>query len=561
MGDSIMKNGMLAALGVAALVGILGGCGAPKPVADAHGPVEAVSKPEEGKPGNTAAIEGSPAEAAVKTPQRDLAAEWKSLAANAKSQLEGGKLEEAAGSLEKLGKVYGGEEKRSTQQESEFGALEARLAEARKGALDAKRTANLVQAEKQMNFGKFAEAQQLIGDVVANNPSPQQHEKANALKDEIERRRRAKRDLQAYMNMLASSSRREVEAAQFELVKDPETALSLLAEASQRTDKPVLAANAVETLGMIDRPQQAQAILVEILRRDGQQALWQVATKEIIRMGKPGAGEALLELALAEVPVEQRMASLETLAQVSDPPPRTLVALLPVLHADGPLLRLALAAAKHGALTHAQFDLISRRGFDELSPKQEEQLDKLPERLAMLAAPKDPAASGAAEVAQAAKSLAVALRYLPAQPLTGLKIHLVEAEVPEAPAAAVLDGVWTSVDPKTMWRHGLEKRSSITIDLGTERTVTAVKLWNFNEPGGTFRGWKECDIFVGNSGSETTAVAHGIVPMAPGAADTPDYGSLISVPFVRGRFIRLQAKGPWQPNAYMGLSEVQVLGF
>jgi F5/8 type C domain len=492
----------------------------------------------------------------------NLAVAWKALAAEVGGFLAAGKLEEAQQGMEKLDKVYTGSEKKSAEQTEEFQALELKLAEARKSLLDIKRESNLALAEKHMNFGKFEEAQQLIGDVVAHNPTPQQHEKATAIKDEIERRRRAKRDLQAYMNMLASANRREVEAAQFELLKDPETSLSLLAEASQRTDKPVLASNAVETLGLLDRPQQAQAILVEILRRDTQQPLWAVATKEIIRMGKPGAGEPLLALAMSEVAVEQKMAALETLAQVSDPPPQTLVSLLPTLHADGPLLRLALAAALHGAMTHSQFDLVSRRGFEgELTPQQEEQLDKLSERLAALAAPKDPAASGAADVARAAQSLAVALRYLPAAPLTGLKIHLVEAEVPEAPAAAVLDGIWNSIDPRTMWRHGIEKRGSITLDLGSERTVTAVKIWNFNEPAGMFRGWKDFEIFVGNSPSESTPIAAGIVPQAPGAADTHDYGSVMSVPFIRGRYIRLQAKGPWQPNSHMGLSEVQVLGF
>ena len=34
-------------------------------------------------------------------------------------------------------------------------------------------------------------------------------------------------------------------------------------QAAGRTDKPVLATNAVETLGLLDRPQQAQAILVD----------------------------------------------------------------------------------------------------------------------------------------------------------------------------------------------------------------------------------------------------------------------------------------------------------
>ena len=560
MGDRIMKNKVGGLLWFAAVLGFIG-CGSQPPVVEKkEGPKETVKQPEEKGVGEPE--KGKTPEAVGENPKRNLAAEWKTLATEVSSQLSVGKLDEAQQGIEKLDKLYSGDDKQSPVQAEEFQALSGKLADARKSSLDKKRESNLVLAEKHMNFGKFEEAQLLIGDIIAHNPPPQQHEKATLIKDEIERRRRAKRDLQAYMNMLASANRREVEAAQFELLKDPETSLSLLAEASQRTDKPVLASNAVETLGLLDRPQQAQAILVEILRRDTQQPLWAVATKEIIRMGKPGAGEPLLALALSEVPVEQKMAALETLAQVSDPPPQTLVSLLPTLHADAPLLRLALAAALHGAMTHSQFDLVSRRGFDgELTAKQEEQLDKLPERLAALSAPKDPAASGAADVARAARSLAVALRYIPAQPLTGLKIHLVEAEVPEAPAVAVLDGVWNSIDPKTMWRHGIEKRGSITLDLGSEKTVTAVKLWNFNEPAGMFRGWKDFEIFVGNSGSETTAVAAGIVPMAPGVADTPDYGSVVSVPFVRGRYIRLQAKGPWQPNVYMGLSEVQVLGF
>lgn len=558
-----MKHGIGGLLPLVVAVGLIG-CGSQQRVAEKKDePKETVKQPE-GEVAKTP-DQGKKEERVVEKPKRDLAAEWKTLTAEVGDHLTAGKLDEAQAGIEKLDKLYAGkdqQEKQSPEQAEAFQTLQGRLAEARKTVLDKKRADNLVQAEKQMNFGKFEEAQQLIGDIVAHNPTPQQQEKATLIKDEIERRRRAKRDLQAYMNMLSSANRREVEAAQFELLKDPETSLSILAEASQRTDKPVLASNAVETLGLLDRPPQAQAILVEILKRNNQQSLWPVATKEIIRMGKPGAGEPLLALAMSEVAVEQKMAALEILSQVSDPPPQTLVSLLPTLHADGPLLRLALAAALHGAMTHSQFDLVSRRGFDgELTPQQEEQLDKLPERLAALAAPKDPAASGAADVARAAQSLAVALRYIPAQPLTGLKIHLVEAEVPEAPAAAVLDGVWNSIDPKTMWRHGLEKRGSITLDLGSEKTVTAVKIWNFNEPGGTFRGWKDFEIFVGNSGSETTSVAAGIVPMAPGAADTPDYGSVISVPFVRGRYIRLQAKGPWQPNAYMGLSEVQVLGF
>src|SRR5205085_2818374 len=125
--------------------------------------------------------------------------------------------------IEKLDRLYARKdqlEKQSPEQAEAFQTLQGKLADARKTVLDKKRADNLALAEKHMNFGKFEEAQQLIGDIVAHNPTPLQHEKATLLKDEIERRRRAKRDLQAYMNMLASANRREVEAAQFELLKD-----------------------------------------------------------------------------------------------------------------------------------------------------------------------------------------------------------------------------------------------------------------------------------------------------------------------------------------------------
>jgi len=303
----MMKNGIGGLLPFVVAVGLVG-CGGQQPVAEKkEGSKETVKQPE-GEVAKTP-DQGKKEERVVEKPKRDLAAEWKTLAVEANGHLVAGKLDEAQAGIEKLDKLYAGkdpQEKQSPEQAEAFQTLQGKLAEARKTVLEKKRADNLVQAEKHMNFGKFEEAQLLIGDIVAHNPTPQQQEKATLIKDEIERRRRAKRDLQAYMNMLASANRREVEAAQFELLKDPETSLSILAEASQRTDKPVLASNAVETLGMLDRPQQAQAILVEILKRNNQQALWPVATKEIIRMGKPGAGEPLLGWPCRKLPSSRR---------------------------------------------------------------------------------------------------------------------------------------------------------------------------------------------------------------------------------------------------------------
>ena len=57
------------------------------------------------------------------------------------------------------------------------------------------------------------------------------------------------------------------------------------------------------------------------------------------------------------------------------------------------------------------------------------------------------------------------------------------------------------------------------------------------------------------------AVTSGIVPMAPGVNEPADYGVLITVPCVTGRYLKLKAADIWNRNAYTGLSEIQVLGF
>jgi hypothetical protein len=88
-----------------------------------------------------------------------------------------------------------------------------------------------------------------------------------------------------------------------------------------------------------------------------------------------------------------------------------------------------------------------------------------------------------------------------------------------------------------------------------------VRIWNLNEASGAQRGWKDVEIFVSDSPTEADSIAKGIVPPAPGAADTPDYSTLVPVPFARGRYVRLQAKKLWTTDTHTGLSEIQVLGF
>jgi hypothetical protein len=216
----------------------------------------------------------------------------------------------------------------------------------------------------------------------------------------------------------------------------------------------------------------------------------------------------------------------------------------------------------HAIRVHRQYDLPARRGFDHvLTPEQQQRLAQFPERLAqLLERPAEDEA--AAVVVQAAKVLACATRQLAPPSLGDVQLHYAPAEAPDGPAAAVLDGVWNSVDLETMWRHPVAQPSTITLDLGQTRTVAGVRIWNFNQASGAERGWKAVDIRVSDSPTEIIdPIAKGHVPQAPGAADTPDYSTTVPVPFARGRYVRLRAAELWKSDGYTGLSEVQVLGF
>ncbi|HUE72413.1 MAG TPA: hypothetical protein VMP01_16125 [Pirellulaceae bacterium] len=491
-------------------------------------------------------------------PQAADVGDWRERVARAEAALAAGKLDEAQRALASLDELDLTESPPTAEQERQRQDLELKLAAARRAALDRKREANLAAAQHALDEGRFIDALRLAADVVNSDPLPPQQERAAAVRVEVRRRQQVRKAWQPYLQLLASSSRRDLETVQAELRKDPDVAVALLAELSQRSDQPAMAAGALETLGVLDRPQQALPLLVAVLSRDSQRELWEAAKRQIVQLRQPGAGQSMLALALADAPVEQRLAALDTLSQVIDPPPETLVKLLPLLHGDGPLLRRALAAAAHSASVHGQYDLaVNRAVIGELTTAQDELLAKLPARLAALSAAPE---GSAQDVALAAQALTVTLRLAMPQPLAVVKVQA-SADAPEAPAAALIDGIWDSADLKTMWRHPAEQPGVITLDLGQERTIVCVKLWNINEPGGTNRGWKEAEISIGKTDAELTSVARGIVPPAPGAAGMPDYGTLISVPCVRGRYVRLQAASLWQPGGPSGLAEVQVLGF
>lgn len=488
----------------------------------------------------------------------DPEADWSALVEKASAHLEAGELEEAQQCIAEFANVYADPLAPSEAQQAELAKLTTRLADQRNALAMKRREENLVEAEKLMELGKLTEAVQKLNEVKALAPTDEQRTRASAIADQIESMRKARRDLQLWIQMLGTDRRKDVAAAQTNLLKKPEIALGMLLEAAENIENPILAANALAALQLLNRPAVTAPAMLAVLRRAEQQQVWPAAIRELARLQRPGAGEPLLELALSTELAEQRAAALTALSQVIDPPSQTLVAMLPLLQQDGPALAPALRATYQAVRRHGQYDLQSRRGLDAVLTA--EQVQQLTQRLAtLIEMPADNEDS--AEVIQAAKVLACAIRQLAPQPLSDVKVQFVKAESDDGPAAAVLDGVWNSVDLTTMWRHPVAESSTIVLDLGQARTVAGVRIWNFNQASGAQRGWKEVEIVVSDSPTEADAIAKGIVPPAPGAVDTPDYSTLVPVPFARGRYVRLRAKKLWTTDTHTGLSEIQVLGF
>ncbi|MBP87721.1 MAG: hypothetical protein CMJ64_13525 [Planctomycetaceae bacterium] len=487
----------------------------------------------------------------------DPEADWNELSEKASAHLAADELDEAEQCIAEIAKVYEDPILPSEEQQAELAELKKLLADKRNILAMNQREENLVEAERLMDRGKFTEALNKLREVKAVSPTPEQRKRVNAIAGQIESLRRARRDLQLWMQMLGTEKRADIATAQTNLLKKPKIALGMLLEASEDVEKPILAANALGTLRLLNQPDIAAPAMIAVLWRTEQQQVWPAAIRELGRMQRLGAGEPLLELALSAELAEQRVAALTALSQAPDPPNHTLVAMLPFLQQDGPELVPALRAAYQTVHRHKQYDLQARLGLDAaLTAGQEQQLSH---RLASLIAL--PVNEDTTEVIQAAKVLAYATRQLTPQPLENVQVRYAEAQADDGPATAVLDGVWNAVDLNTMWRHPVANTSTIVLDLGLARTVIAIRIWNFNQASGAQRGWREVDIFVSDSATEADSVARGIVPRAPGAADTPDYSTLVPVPFARGRYVRLQAKKLWASDTHTGLSEIQVLGF
>ena len=433
------------------------------------------------------------------------------------------------------------------------------------------RQQQLTTAQASIANGKLDQAAELLETVLTSAPTNEQGDLARELQSKIEQHRQVRRKLRTGMDLLAQPGRARAREAQEILWDEQEVAIPLLLEALESKNAD-LVTNTLEVLRKFNQPQRSLPAMVAILGRAEQASLWPIAIREIQKVSPGGAGDPLLKLALSSQSPEAAIPALTALSGISDPPRETLIKLLPRVYQSQADLAATLAAIFQAVSVHSQTDLATRRGLDlELTPQEEQQLDALPERLAQLisAAPavapieKSEAAAvdPAAEIAWQAKRLAIALRQLSASPLEGVKVVRATSELPESPATAALDGIWNSVDPKTMWRHPARKLTTLVLDLGTERTVTGVRIWNCNESSGAHRGWKDVEIYVSNEPSPVVPAATGMIPTAPGTAETPDYGAILPVPFAKGRYLKLQLMNLHREDGWGGLSEVQILGF
>ncbi len=443
----------------------------------------------------------------------------------------------------------------------------------------------LAEAARQYALGDLEAATKAVDDVLASVPTAEQRQQAGTLAQSIEAIRRTRRELMTQMRLLESDDRGNVRTARSRLLADAEVALPMLLE-SLHSQNPTLVANCLEVLRVFNEPERVVPGIVSVLENPNQAGVWPAAVREIERLAYPGAGSRLLALSLQLEPTAkgranccgaisgvsaaalarlggipcQREAVLTALSVCNDPPQETLVALLPSVFGDGRSLTAALLATNHAVQKHNQTDLAALRNIPgDATLETAEQLAALPARLHEII-DRAPADAPSAE-RDAALMLAVVTRQIEAPVLKVTEVSRSSYSSEEAPAAAAVDGEWNVIDLKQMWQHPSDKRPLIVLDLGEVRTVCGIRIWNYNLPGNTHRGWRDVDLFVSETPSLLTPVAQGLVPPAPGRADVGDYGTTLPVPFVRGRYIKIEPRSTWREDSYGGVTEIQVLGF
>lgn len=474
------------------------------------------------------------------------------LLSQAQTALAAGRFAEAQAAVDELRQL----KNLSEEHRKQLAELESSLAAMADKENDADRDASLKKVPTFIANGQLDEAGTALDSASARKPTDEQREEITKLRQQIESIRGAQRKLGTWMKLIGSGKRSDFRAAQNALLDEPEAALPLLIAAVKEPGDKQRTINILETLRQLRRPKATLPAMVGVLQQKEQKECWPDVVETLSRISEDGAGPLLLKLWTSSEDAEQRALALTALSRVSDPPTETTMALLPRLFQDGADLPATLMCVSQAVRRHDQTDLVALHGFGaNVSAEQTQQLAGLSARLEALRGNPD------ANISRSAKMLSVALGLVTPEPFANLQVVNTSGEYPESPGKAAIDGVWNSADLAKQWYHALGPDSSILLDLGEEKTVTGVVIWNFNQVNGSFRGWKHAEIFVSPTPTALNPVATGVVPMAPGANDAADYSTLISVPCVTGRYVKLKAKDLWNPNTYTGLAEIQVLGF
>lgn len=471
------------------------------------------------------------------------------------SEIDNGNLESADEKLAALRESLG--ESPPEDQLAKLRPVEKALSDRREALRREERTQMLQAAKTAFDNGNWDESLKQIDAVAALAPGEAERETLNELRSSIDKSMKARLKLASWIKMLGSSSSGEVKTAQTQLLEEPEAALPLVRQAI-KPDDPVTTKNALEFLRKLRKPEVALPIMVSVLKDPAQQAGWEIAAKEIVRQDHPGAGTQLLELVLTSRLPDQRLAATNALASIIDPPETTALSLLPILFRDGSELAATISACTHSVLVNHQHDLLEWRALSEtISDSQTQQLNQLSERLKTLQAlPADQQG-----ISDAARQLAIALRMITPDPISGVQILDATQTDPSVKPAALLDGVWNSIDPTTMWWTPVSQNGFVVLDLGSSRTVTGVRIWNLNESGAGYRGWKDLEIYVSDTQTALRPVSQGNLLPAPGVAEPLDYSQVISVNFAKGRYVKLACKEYLAQSSHAGLTEIQILGY
>jgi len=440
---------------------------------------------------------------------------------------------------------------------SKLSPVEKLLADRREALRRDERKQLLAAAKTAFDNGEWDESLKTIDAVAALAPGELEREELNGLRASIDKAMKAQLGLTSWIKMLGSGSSGEVKTAQAQLLEEPEAALPLVRQAINLHD-PVTTKNALEFLRKLRKPEIALPIMVSVLEDPAQQASWENAGKEIVRQDHPGAGPQLLHLVLMSTIPEQRQAAIRALAGVVDPPEDTALVLMPLLFQDGPELAAMLVACTHSVLIHHHHDLLEWRALVEtVTETQATQLNELSDRLKTLQTlPADQQST-----VDAARQLAYALQLMTPEPIPGVQILEATPTDPAIKPTALLDGVWNTIDPASMWWTPVAQQGYVVLDLGAPRTVTGIRIWNFNENSAGYRGWKDVEVYVSDTPTALRPVSQGNLLPAPGIADPLDYSQIIPVNFAHGRYVKLMCKEYLSQNSHAGLTEIQILGY